>query len=69
MGKISNVGSLIKDLSTAYEDLRSKKMELGEAKEVANMAGKLIKAASLQLKYNQYMKIAEPIPFLGMGKD
>ena len=64
MSKISNVSSLIVDLSVAYELLRSKEMPLTEAKEIANMAGKLIKAASLQLKYNQYMKINEPIPFL-----
>lgn len=62
--QIKNISDLIKDLSTAYELLRDRKMELPEAKEVANLGGKLIKAASIQLKYNQYMKISDPIPFL-----
>lgn len=62
--KVRNCADLIKDLSLAYELLRSKEMSLSEAKEVANLGGKLIKAASVQLKYNQYMKNAEIIPFL-----
>lgn len=62
--KIRNIGDLINDLSNAYEMLRDKEMSLGEAKEVANLGGKLIKAASMQLKYNQYMKILDKIPFL-----
>lgn len=62
--QIRNISDLIKDLSSAYELLRDRKMELAEAKEVANLGGKLIKAASLQLNYNQYMKSSEQIPFL-----
>lgn len=64
MSKIKNIADLIQDLSLAYELLRERKMELPEAKEVANLGGKLIKAASIQLKYNQYMKNNETIPFL-----
>lgn len=67
--KIKNIGDLIADLSGAYELLRNKEMGLNEAKEVANLGGKLIKAASVQLKYNQYMKINEPIPFLEGKKE
>lgn len=62
--QIRNISDLIKDLSSAYELLRDRKMELTEAKEIANLSGKLIKAASLQLNYNQYMKSSEEIPFL-----
>lgn len=61
---IRNCADLIKDLSLAYELLRKKEMSLSEAKEVANLGGKLIKAASVQLKYNQYMKNGNEIPFL-----
>lgn len=64
---INNMADLIKDLSTAYTSLRQKEMELSEAKEIANMAGKLIKAAAVQLKYNEYMKNNETIPFLEKG--
>ena len=61
---IKNISDLIKDLSLAYSLLRDRKMELPEAKEIANLGGKLIKAASIQLKYNQYMKNNDTIPFL-----
>lgn len=62
--QIRNISDLIKDMSLAYELLRDKNMSLNEAKEIANLGGKLIKAASVQLKYNQYMKVNEPIEFL-----
>lgn len=61
---VRNISDLIQDLSLAYSLLRDRKMELPEAKEIANLGGKLIKAASIQLKYNQYMKNNEPIAFL-----
>lgn len=68
MTSIKNCSDLIKDLSTAYELLRNKEMSLNEAKEIANLGGKLIKAASIQLKYNQYMKNNAEIPFLEPAK-
>ena len=61
---IKTITDLIKDLSLAYGLLRDRKLELPEAKEIANLGGKLIKAASIQLKYNQYMKSNDVIPFL-----
>ena len=64
MSQIKNCADLITDLSLAYELLRKKEMSLSEAKEIANLGGKLIKAASVQLKYNQYMKNGNIIPFL-----
>lgn len=62
--EIKTMSDLIKDLSNAYESLREHKLGLNEAKEISNIAGKLIKGASVQLKYNQYMKTADEIPFL-----
>lgn len=62
--QIKTITDLISDLSLAYSLLRDRQMELPEAKEIANLGGKLIKAASIQLKYNQYMKNNDLIPFL-----
>lgn len=62
--EIKTMSDLIKDLSVAYQSLRENKLDLNEAKEIANLAGKLIKGSSVQLKYNQYMKVSEEIPFL-----
>lgn len=61
--KIKNMAALIKDLSIAYEQLRSKKIDLAEAKEIANLSGKLIKGATAQLNYNELMKSLTPIEF------
>lgn len=62
--QIKTMSDLIKDLSLAYESLRDNKLGLNEAKEISNIAGKLIKGSSVQLKYNQYMKVTDEIPFL-----
>jgi hypothetical protein len=67
--EIKTMADLIKDLSKAYDSLRDKKLDLNEAKEISNIAGKLIKGSSVQLKYNQYMKIVDEIPFLKSNKD
>lgn len=66
--QIKNMTDLINDLSTAYSSLRDNKLGLNEAKEISNLAGKLIKGASVQLKYNQYMKLTDEIPFLKTGE-
>lgn len=62
--KINTMSDLIKDLSEAYESLREGKLLIEDAKEISNLSGKLIKGASTQLKYNQYMKSTQEIPFL-----
>lgn len=67
--EINTMSDLIADLSKAYESLRENKLGLNEAKEISNIAGKLIKGASVQLKYNQYMKVADEIPFLNSKKE
>lgn len=67
--QINTMTDLINDLSKAYESLRDQKLSLNEAKEISNLAGKLIKSSSVQLKYNQYMKSNVPIPFLEGKKE
>jgi hypothetical protein len=68
MTDIKNISDLISDLSVAYGMLRNKELPLSEAHEIANIAGKMINGASVQLNYNQYMKISDPIPFLEKSK-
>lgn len=67
--QIKTMSDLIKDLSVAYESLRENKLGLNEAKEISNLAGKLIKSSSVQLKYNQHMKVNDKIPFLESTKE
>lgn len=63
MEQVKNMQGLIKDLSTCYKDLRGKKMSVEDAKAIANMAGKLIRAAGAQLEYNEHMKTRKKISF------
>lgn len=60
----SNVTNLRKDLITVYEDLRTKKIGLSEASEAANVAGKIISTAKVQLEYNKHCGSKDPITFL-----
>lgn len=61
--KVKNMTDLIVDLSTVYGELRAKRIDLPQAKEVANTASKLIKAASTQLAYNTHMGTKKKIAF------
>ena len=50
---VSNNTSLRHDLQDCYNQLRRGEIGLREAKEIANMAGKLVASAKAQLDYNQ----------------
>ena len=50
--QVINNNSLRKDLMDCYNQLREGKIGLREAKEYANMAGKIISSAKAQLDYN-----------------
>lgn len=63
MKPILNMQGLIADLAKAYEELRNKKLDLEQAREVASLSNKLIRAAGSQLQYNQFMKNGERIAF------
>ena len=64
MSKITNIENLRDDQIQVYEDLRDGKMGLREAKERANVAGKILSTAKVQLEYNVYMRSKARIPFL-----
>jgi hypothetical protein len=63
MKKITTMIQLVDDLSTVYTKVRDNKMLPEEAKTVTNVAGKLIKAASSQLKYQEFIDDKSPISF------
>lgn len=62
--KIINIQDLRDSLLEVYDKIRNGKIGIREAKENANVAGKIISTAKLQLEYNAYMKTQSPIPFL-----
>lgn len=64
MSKINNITDLRDDLLHVYESVKDGKTELAQAKELANIAGKVIKTANIQLDYNKHVGVKTPIPFI-----
>jgi hypothetical protein len=62
--KIENIEDLRNSMLDVYEKIRSAEIGVREAKEYANVAGKIIASAKLQLEYNAYMKTQAKIKFL-----
>lgn len=62
--KVTNILSLRDDLITVYNGLRNNEIAVKEAKEFANISGKILGSAKLQLEYNAYMKNERAIKFL-----
>ena len=64
-----NILDLRNDLIKSYEELQNGKMSLRDAKEQANLAGKIMNSAKLQLEYNVYAKRQERISFLEVNEN
>ncbi len=64
MERINNVEDLRLDVIKIYEELRTGKLGLREAKELNNAAGKILGSAKLELEYNAYTKTQKRILFL-----
>lgn len=62
--KIKNMNDLTADLIGNYEKLTKGILTEKRAKEVSNMAGKIINSCKTQLEYNSFMKLNKKIPFL-----
>ena len=48
MKEIKNIRELTADLGRVYAELRAREIEIKEASEIANIAGKIIKAQRLK---------------------
>lgn len=64
MEKINNITSLRDDLVKAYQQLRNGQITDSHAKEVANMAGKIINSVKTELAYDDYHDVKEGIKFM-----
>ena len=53
---MKNVTELRNDLLDVYEQTKEKSIERNLSKELANITGKVLKTAALELSYNQFMK-------------
>lgn len=61
---IKNITDLRTDLLQSYEQIKSGEMKVDQAKEVANIAGKVLKSCKLQLDYYRQMDYKNKIDFL-----
>lgn len=62
--KISNVNDLRDRLIDVFEEVESGAMSVKTAKELANVAGKMIGSTKVQLEYHALRKEAPKIKFL-----
>lgn len=61
---IKNVKHLTKHLVENYEKLSDELITEKRAKEISNMAGKIIGSVKVNLEYNKYMRLKRKISFL-----
>lgn len=61
---MKNVEALRAELSTVFAGLKAGTIKPGEAAELANVAGKMINSAKVQVEYYALRKEAPQIPFL-----
>lgn len=65
---MQNIEELRSSLLENYENLKAGKIEIKPAKELANIAGKIINTLRVQLDYNTLTGNTEKIPFLEVKK-
>jgi hypothetical protein len=61
---MNNVSELRDQLSQVFADLRNGTIKHADASELANIAGKMINSAKVQLDYYAHSKNTNAIPFL-----
>lgn len=59
-----NIKELTENLMQQYGEIVAGSIPPDQAKNIANVAGKIIKSCALQLDYNQTMKYTKRIEFL-----
>ena len=62
--KIENIQDLTNHLVANYEKLSDGNLPPKTAKEISNMAGKIIGSAKVNLEYNKFMALKRKISFL-----
>jgi len=61
---MENIKTMRDELINTFKQLQQGEIGLSEAKELANVAGKVFSSAKLQLEYNKYAQSKNPIKFL-----
>ena len=61
---MKNAKDVRKELSQVFQDLKDGKIDVKEAAEFANLAGKIINSAKVQIEYLAVTKQTQKIDFL-----
>ena len=61
---MKNVLDLRNDLLTVYDGLKTGKLGINEVKQSANVAGKILATAKVQMEYNKMVQSKKRIKFL-----
>ena len=61
MKEIKNIRELTADLGRVYAELRAREIEIKEASEIANIAGKIINGAKAEMMYRIARKEKPPM--------
>lgn len=61
---MKNIKDLRDSLLDSFEELKKGRLKTKDAKEITNMAGKIILSAKTELDYNRFMKLDRKIDFL-----
>ena len=61
---MNNINELRTELSRVFKSLKSGRIDVRQASEMNNTAGKIISTVNLELKYREQSKSDQSIPFL-----
>ena len=66
---MENIRDLEKELCEMFEQVKADPRRCGQAKEVANVAGKLMNAQKLSMDYATMHKASVDLPFMERGNN
>jgi hypothetical protein len=66
---MKNIEELRDSLLESFDDLKSGKLKTKDAKEITNMAGKIILSSKVELDYNKFMGNKNKVDFLEAGSE
>jgi len=61
---MKNLKEVRERLEVLYINMENRMVKPHEGKELANVAGKLISSAKLELEHNIFLKNGKPVPFI-----
>ena len=64
---MKNIGDMEKGLCEMFEQVKADPRRCGQAKELANVAGKLINAQKISMEYATMHKTSVELPFMKRG--